>query len=810
MVVDLKDKKVLSLFGHIIVANNQIHNYQIRYVEQFLSDNNLSDSYHFIKDIFSNADAVVKKDIALELLKKESNKIKDLLYQELYVVASLDGVFEEEEKELLDEIKPFITDWRKMEDKANIIANSTIADYQKYDQKKRDILDFSEEKRNRQLLDYINRIRGVFKKSGFETKGLLKDIGKEDLFKKFLNKSISDYNTLQNVYMELTRETDKIIKEIENIKSKGSKEKYDEETIKNLEGIGEKIKLVAKNELESIRNELIKKERSIKYFTISFLGRTKAGKSTLHTILTGGDQSAIGEGKQRTTRYNRVFQLGELRFIDTPGIDAAEEDGKKDEEIALSIISESDIVCIMISDDNISTKTIELAEKIARYNKPVIILINHKENLNDNIRRKRFFRNPSAWKEKGNRDLYGHIDKIERDALNRGFSDMLKIYPVFLLPALMALNIEDNREILVKNSNVELFKKELQEQIKKVGVLLRSQTLLDHSRRIIGDARREVIIDIENTNKVTKDLENRQISISKSLEKEKEDLLFAIKSIFNNYFDRLENYYAIDFAELYYDHSNSGNRWKIYIEDKKLDKDLNIKIEYEIEKYSRKVEDIIEKQNKDLLIGIENNLSFSGANINMFDFKKAITVTGGLLSLGLVAAGILGLITGPVGWIATGIGVLATGISSLFKSKAKKRQEAINKLYNNIVNSINENKPKTIKEVLSKMEKTIDESHKAVYNSYDSLKRAMIISIEKAEELSRKYEEAIKKLDFYYACRILEYIVEEEDRSIDAIKIISHVEREYGKDIIINVKGNYHYSNLKIDSIREIINVKGE
>ena len=48
---------------------------------------------------------------------------------------------------------------------------------------------------------------------------------------------------------------------------------------------------------------------------------------------------------------------------------------------------------------------------------------------------------------------------------------------------------------------------------------------------------------------------------------------------------------------------------------------------------------------------------------------------------------------------------VTVGITSLFKSKTKKRQEAINKLYNNIVNSISENKLKATKEVLSKMEK---------------------------------------------------------------------------------------------------------
>lgn len=49
--------------------------------------------------------------------------------------------------------------------------------------------------------------------------------------------------------------------------------------------------------------ELLQKERTLPDFTISLLGRTKAGKTTLHAILTGEGRDKIGSGLQRTTRY---------------------------------------------------------------------------------------------------------------------------------------------------------------------------------------------------------------------------------------------------------------------------------------------------------------------------------------------------------------------------------------------------------------------------------------------------------------------------------------------------------------------------
>ena len=103
--------------------------------------------------------------------------------------------------------------------------------------------------------------------------------------------------------------------------------------------------------LEEVREALQAKQRALNHFSIAFMGRTKAGKSTLHAVVTGEGWEAIGIGKQRTTRYNRVYEWKNIRIIDTPGIGAP--GGKTDEEIASSVIEEADVICYVVTDDSI-------------------------------------------------------------------------------------------------------------------------------------------------------------------------------------------------------------------------------------------------------------------------------------------------------------------------------------------------------------------------------------------------------------------------------------------------------------------------
>ncbi|MEB3233759.1 MAG: GTPase, partial [Leptolyngbyaceae bacterium] len=108
-----------------------------------------------------------------------------------------------------------------------------------------------------------------------------------------------------------------------------------------LEQTRQKLLAEVLHELESVRESLRAKQRALNSFTIAFMGRTKAGKSTLHAVITREGWDAIGVGKQRTTRYNRVYEWRNIRIIDTPGIGAP--GGKTDEEVARSVIEEADV-----------------------------------------------------------------------------------------------------------------------------------------------------------------------------------------------------------------------------------------------------------------------------------------------------------------------------------------------------------------------------------------------------------------------------------------------------------------------------------
>ena len=119
-----------------------------------------------------------------------------------------------------------------------------------------------------------------------------------------------------------------------------------------------------------------KKKRNIRFFTIAFMGRTKAGKSTLHKVVTLQEHDDIGVGKQRTTRYNRSWYWDRLRIIDTPGIGAP--GGDADTDIAKSIIDEADMICYVVTNDSIQETEFNFFETIKERNKPLYIIINCK------------------------------------------------------------------------------------------------------------------------------------------------------------------------------------------------------------------------------------------------------------------------------------------------------------------------------------------------------------------------------------------------------------------------------------------------
>lgn len=114
-------------------------------------------------------------------------------------------------------------------------------------------------------------------------------------------------------------------------------------------------------------------------FTISLFGRTKAGKSTLVSILTEGDDSIIGKGKQRTTLKARPFFWEGLKVFDVPGVSAAGDDGEEDAKEALKAARPSDLIIFVVGSDSFQKETASYLARVKALGKPVMCLVNIKE-----------------------------------------------------------------------------------------------------------------------------------------------------------------------------------------------------------------------------------------------------------------------------------------------------------------------------------------------------------------------------------------------------------------------------------------------
>jgi predicted GTPase len=149
---------------------------------------------------------------------------------------------------------------------------------------------------------------------------------------------------------ELEEKLDQTLTNIQNKINQQAKAETAKEVINLLGETIQHLKDEIQTKLIAVQDSLEAKKSSLDYFTIAFMGKTKAGKSTLHSILTEQGWSAIGSGKQRTTRLNRVYEWKNIRIIDPPGIGAP--GGKTDEEIAESIINKADLVVFVVTNDS--------------------------------------------------------------------------------------------------------------------------------------------------------------------------------------------------------------------------------------------------------------------------------------------------------------------------------------------------------------------------------------------------------------------------------------------------------------------------
>ena len=610
----------------------------------------------------------------------------------------------------------------------------------------------------------------------------MREISKEDIT--YAKDALIALSDKLNLFLHNLQESQKKVKLATGLLRKENNEQDIEQS---LNGIKQKMIEIVNQVKEQVNNSLQAHEIAAKYYTIAFMGRTKAGKSTLHSVVLGGlNKEFIGVGKERTTRLNRIYKWNGIRIIDTPGIGAP--GGKSDVDIAKSIVDESDLICYVVTSDSIQETEFAFLKELKDRNKPIVILLNKKENLLHPVHRKKFLENPLYWYERtDNNAIEGHLIRIKEYAEKYYNNAYFDIFPVQLMAAQLAMNETDAglKKTLYSGSRLQQFLDNLRVQILINGKIKRSQTMLNGTIYSLVEYKRTFESHIAELKALQETLRKQSHSALEKIKKAGEDspkrLKEGIETLFDDFIQNDIRRFANEHYDLKEDALNA--QWKKYFKQTGFESRIKDRVERESELYKNEVENILKSFSENLSFAFETiNVTFNITDT--FDMKAMLAIGGSILGL---VGGVLIALSNPIGW-ALAIGGLAVGLfSALFKSKAEKIREAQDKLYESIKNSFEENRNATISGIVENFTKMVNKTESTVeklFTTLDSVLTKLINDLAPLKEAAGYHESVLNKL---YAIRILNFAKNSDRFNIDDQSLLSRisVEHDFAKTLKI-------------------------
>lgn len=806
----------LLFLAYISIADECIYDKSLVFINEYMIQNNISEeSKNEMHKILGDTENKISLDSVLQNMSNyDKEKINEILYIGLKIIL-FDGYLSKKEEDIIHE---FLSKNNITEEEYNDIKNNVEKDIKKeendlvkenklgpVDNIRKTVLSFLKnipikdiryqlEKRYNSFLlkgpeysEAINKTSKIAKVDLEEAKKILTS-SKSSLLK--LDEKLE--NTLENLLKKMSKESES---KNDNDKEELLDDENKKEFENNLKELKNDISNIIHVNIKELEEALEKKERALKYYTISFIGKTKAGKSTLHSIITGTGNEFIGVGKQRTTRFNRIYEWKNIRIIDTPGIGAP--GGKSDEEIAKSVIDESDLICYVLKNDSIQETEFNFLKLIKDRNKPIVILLNVKENIENEARLKIFLKEPEKWyKRKDEKSLQGHINRIREYAKKHYSNEYFEIFPVQMLAAKMSNEekYSDKKNILYKSSHIQDFLDNIRVQIIDEGIIKRSQTMIDGSVYIINYIYNILTNNNKKLNAINNSFKKNKDNLMKKIEKSYRENKNTLEKYLKAKFKDLKDNKALEFANKNYDAKSQyvSSRWEQYLNDIKFNEEIKAEFETCILRYREELESSLKELMED--IELFSKIGMADINFNLsdtFNTKRLMGIIGTVIS---GAGGIVLLLLGatnPVGWVLAVGGLVIGFLSSLFKSKEQKIKEATDKLYYSIKNSIEENEESNIKNILSNFTDNHKNIKKRIEKSIDILCNYLENISKDLSHINKELKKELDYLNSIYAYRILNYsngdnIIEVDKKEINNIK----VNRDYGKSIFIKSKYN--------------------
>ena len=578
------------LLTHVICADGQIHSEETKALQELAQVAEINDLTLLEMDKIL---AQEENHLSVEAI---ANRIPQGLQTEtmrqVLAIAHIDGYFAPLERKLVNKICE-VWHWKPQDVEKLLEKAENFKPNKKTEEDQRELSFTAKLLKNEQKSPLSRAIIGFAAKISPETIGqTVKKLEREILLAgpeydqaiaQCAKIAQEDYkfaaSALQKVNSTLRKLASDLKQTIEQIQQKNkteNKANTANEVAKQLELSRRSLTAEIIEELETVTKSLHAKQRALNHFSIAFMGKTKAGKSTLHAIITGEGWDAIGVGKQRTTRLNRVYEWRNIRIIDTPGIGAP--GGKSDEEIAKSVIDESDVICYVVTNDSIQETEFQFMKLLKEKAKPLIILLNVKYNLRDDRRLEHFLKKPEQlFAMDGNSSLKGHFDRIYRYANEHYNNDYFSIIPVMLLSAQISREPEHQelKDKLFQASKIQDFLDSIRESLIKYGAIRRSQTLLGSTVGSIENPYQWVKQQAQTYQQLTNALKNKRREIQDKIIKAEDDNFRWLKIQINAVFMRVTNNIQ-GFAESHWEDNEQqlNSAWEQKLKEMKFEEGL--------------------------------------------------------------------------------------------------------------------------------------------------------------------------------------------------------------------------------------------
>lgn len=792
------------LLAHIICADQQIHNQESRALRD------LAEQAHVDESTLQEMEKILSQDDAYITLQDTAQNVpvgqRSEVLRQILAIAYIDGYFSPLEREVVNqvaqlwsiyeyEIEQMLEDaqgfsrWRNNvdavdEEKSELSVGAKLLKGAE-SVLSRSLIAKLAELAPEQIGEQIERLQREILLSGPEYDDAIQQcakIAREDF--KYADQALRiTFSSLRDLGSGLQQE-------IHNIKQKtvGQGEYQTAKNVaKQLEQTRQNLSAEILHNLESVREALRAKQRSLNHFSIAFMGRTKAGKSTLHAVITGEGWESIGIGKQRTTRYNRVYEWKNIRIIDTPGIGAP--GGKTDEEVARSVIEEADVICYVVTDDSIQESEFAFLQVLKEKTKPLIILLNIQYNLRDSRRLEYFLKNPDRWFAKeGKSGIGGHLNRIDRYAQQHYANNYLTVIPAMLLAAQLAQEpeFEKHSKQLFRASRIQDFLDSIRASLIDYGVIRRSQTLLGSTVGSVDTPHQWITQQAVVYNTLATQLQEKRQTLNQQLKRAEKDhrdkLQQKIGEIFQTAFDQVT-----PFAEEHWETNEHQMKsgWKETLKRLAFENRLKAAAENAGQHFQREVQEVIEEIGNELKIINQlqsSNFQFSEQDSNFFD-KDFVRITGMMM----VAAGaILAFVFPPLGLLSVAGGI-ASWFAGQFKSRDQKRHEAVENISISLRRQLEEQQEKILQQSTENFENYCQSVASAVDNHFEELIQGIQAIVNQLKFAQGKLANAANYLNRAYAKRIIDWATGQPEPLTDTAisKKIRKVSRDFGRNLQI-------------------------